>query len=80
MTLIKHCEINLSTYIFLNGKNGKKNILDFCDAVQNSKLSIEELNKWYKTISTNINIHLLKDTPPLYFTYQSSVLFNFKSI
>ena len=55
---------NKFIYLYIpQWKEWKKNILDFCDAVQNSKLSIEELNKWYKTISTNINIHLLKDTP-----------------
>lgn len=55
---------NKFIYLYIpQWKEWEKNILDFCDAVQNSKLSIEELNKWYKTISTNINIHLLKDTP-----------------
>ena len=36
---------NKFIYLYIpQWKDWEKNILDFCDAVQNSKLSIEELN------------------------------------
>ena len=55
---------NKFIYLYIpQWKEWKKNILDFCDAVQNSKLSIEELNKWYKTIRYKHQHTPAKDTP-----------------
>lgn len=42
---------NKFIYLYIpQWKEWKKNILDFCDAVQNSKLSIEELNNGIKQL------------------------------
>lgn len=55
-----------SRFIYLHipqWKEWKKNILNFCNAVHNPQMNVEELNRWYKSINTNVNIHLLKNTP-----------------